>query len=209
MMLVALGVLAVVKKADLAQTLAMMGEISAFALPIACAVVGFCLCMCPISAPSFSLEGKYLWLLKEAPVTERTLIAIKTWFQVAIALPCILIGCLCLSFALEMTAVQTLILLAFSVAFEIGHAYFGMLIGLIFARTDLDDAAILKRSLLSFLSTFGAMAALGLVGVASWQVWAHFDPAAGMASALGLVLLLSLTCGILLRAKGAALLRKL
>ncbi len=39
-------------------------------LPMAAAVIGFCLCTCPITAPSISLEGKYLWILRNPPIEE-------------------------------------------------------------------------------------------------------------------------------------------
>lgn len=50
-------------------------------LPMAAAVIVFCLCICPIAAPSISLEGKYLWILRESPIEESSLHWIKVGFQ--------------------------------------------------------------------------------------------------------------------------------
>lgn len=208
LMMVGLSVFALIKKADLMAAMA-APELSMLLLPGACAVMGFCLSTSPICAPSVSMEGKQLWLLRESPVSERLLIGIKTGFQLALALPCILISAACLCLALNLDALQTLTLVAFAVVFEVGDACFGSLVGLNFARTDLDDTSILKRSLLSFLSVFAPMALLGLLGVAAWLIWTR----AGMAVAVGTVFALTaafaLACWILLRAKGAQMLRKL
>lgn len=209
-MLLAMSAFALIKKGDLALFLAEM-EWGGAALPILCAAMGFCLALCPISAPSFSLEGKQLWLLREAPVGERTLIGVKTLFQLAVTLPCILISALCLGLALELSAAKILFLAAVALAFEVGHACLGTLLGLIFARPDLDDAAILKRSLLSFLSTFGPMALLGLLaagvgllaGEMGWTLTAATACGAGVLAALAVL------CAALLAAKGPGLVKRL
>ncbi len=62
-------------------------EILKTMLPMAAAVIGFCLCTCPITAPSISLEGKYLWILWESPIEESSLLWVKVGFQLLLTLP--------------------------------------------------------------------------------------------------------------------------
>ncbi len=62
-------------------------EILKTMLPMAAAVIGFCLCTCPITAPSISLEGKYLWILRESPIEESSLLWVKVGFQLLLTLP--------------------------------------------------------------------------------------------------------------------------
>ena len=79
-MLVAAGVAALVMRDQLLELIA-MAEGALPVLPMAAAVIGFCLSSCPIAAPSVSLEGKCLWILREAPVDEGTLLWVKVGFQ--------------------------------------------------------------------------------------------------------------------------------
>ena len=148
-LLVALGVVALIQRGAIdsfmTEVLAEAGEISDLdwlLVAVGWAFMGFCLSLCAISAPSFSLEGKQLWLLRSAPVSEQLLIRVKTWFEVLVSLPCALVSAACLAIAFGMGPLQTAALLAFPIVFLIGHAYFGTLVGLAFVRTDLDLSLI-------------------------------------------------------------------
>ena len=59
-----------------------------------------------ISAPSISLEGKTLWLLKSLPVTPRTILMSKVNLHLTIALPPTLIASVCCIIALPMSAAE-------------------------------------------------------------------------------------------------------
>ena len=215
-LLVAAGVAAIVKRADieilLAEILGQTGAIPQLHWLIVAAgwaLTGFCLSLCAISAPSFSLEGKQLWILRTAPIGERALLRVKTWFEVIIALPGTLVGCACFALAFALSPLETAALLAFPAVFLIGHAHFGTLVGLAFIRTDLDDSAIIKRSLLSFLSTFGPLAALVGIGVGVWQLWLHLGAAAAMGIGFAAVAALSVACIAAVHAKGPAMLQRI
>lgn len=215
-LLVALGVVALIQRGAIdsfmTEVLAEAGEISDLdwlLVAVGWAFMGFCLSLCAISAPSFSLEGKQLWLLRSAPVSEQLLIRVKTWFEVLVSLPCALVSAACLAIAFGMGPLQTAALLAFPIVFLIGHAYFGTLVGLAFVRTDLDDAAILKRSLLSFLSTFGPLVLLVGVGVGVWQLMSLLAIAAALGIGFAFLAALSIVCAIAVHAKGPEMLRKI
>jgi len=45
-----------------------------------------------IAAPSVSLEGSRLWILKEAPLAAGTVLRAKAAFQLLLAWPCVLLG---------------------------------------------------------------------------------------------------------------------
>ena len=75
-LLLAAGVASLILRDKLLVYLGMAGE-SIPLLPMAAAVICFCLCTCPIAAPSVSLEGKYLWILREAPMSDHTLRSIS------------------------------------------------------------------------------------------------------------------------------------
>ena len=207
-MLLAAGAASLVMRGKLADFVELAGE-GLPLLPMAAAVIGFCLCTCPIAAPSVSLEGKYLWILREAPVTEGALLWIKVGFQLLLTAPCAVIAGVCLSAALGFTLWQGAVLLLAAVLFAVGHAAFGMLMGLCFPRLDaVNETVIIKQSLAVTLSMFVPMAALGAAGALYWlggkaAAWA------ALALPVMLLALLAAVCIAVLVKRGPALFRAL
>lgn len=166
-LLLAAGVAALVMGDDLR---AMLGMMEGFpVLPMAALVMGFCLCTCVIAAPSVSLEGKYLWILREAPVRESTLLWVKVGLQLLLSVPCALTAGLCLAIALDLSLWQGAVLLVFSLLFALFQAVFGMLMGLAFPKLDaVNETMVVKQSMASLLGMFIPMAVLGLCALLYW-----------------------------------------
>lgn len=170
LMLIVGGIFLLIKIDDIAPYMQLLGD-QTILLLIAMAIAGFCLSTGMVSAPSISLEGKNLWILREAPMSERMLISIKTNFQMLVALPCILICMICVILSGALSLERCLILTVFSLLFEVGHANFGMLMGLVFARLDAsNESAVIKRSMLAYLSIFAPMAILGVAALLGWAL---------------------------------------
>ena len=170
-MLLVGAVLLLVRRGDIAKVFPMFEEFynPEIGTLVVMAALGFCLSTVMIAAPSVSMEGKSLWVLMEAPVSTRALIAVKTGFQLLVTLPFIVAAVVCVALSGLLTPGGCLLALAFGLLFEAGHAAFGMLVGLRFARLDApNDAAIIKRSLLVFLSLFCPMAMLAVAALAGW-----------------------------------------
>ncbi len=206
-MLVAMGVAALVMQKDLRMYL---GMLEGFPLmPMAALLMGFSLSMCAIAAPSISLEGKYLWILREAPVGERSLLWIKTGFQLLLTVPCTVIAGVCLTIALELPPLEGAVLLLVELLFCAVHAAFGTLIGLTFPKLDaVNETVVVKQSLAVMLGTFVPMAVLG---VCALLYWLGGMVSGALALALPLVLLAALAaaCALILLNKGPAMLRAL
>ena len=115
-MLVAMGAAALVMQNDLREFIGLLGG-ALPVMPMAALAMGFCLCTSAVAAPSISLEGKYLWILREAPVDERSLLWIKTGFELLLSLPCTVIGGVCLIIALQLTTPEGALLI-FSMALD-------------------------------------------------------------------------------------------
>ena len=169
-MLAAGSIALVVKRADVMPLLRMMEIDDMRILPlIGMGIVGFCLSTTLIAAPSVSLEGRNLWVLREAPVTTRTLLRIKTGFELMAVLPSIALTMVCVALSGLLSATECLTLAVFALVFAVGHAAFGMLMGLRFARLDApNEAVVIKRSLLGFLAVFVPMFELVVAGVLGW-----------------------------------------
>lgn len=207
-MLLAAGVAALVMQRELGMYLGLLGDALPL-MPMAALVMGFCLSMCAIAAPSISLEGKYLWILREAPVGESALIWIKTGFQLLLSVPCTVVAGVCLAVALGLSPAEGGVLLLATVLFDLAHAAFGMLVGLAFPKLDaVNETVVVKQSLAVCLGMFVPMAVLGLCALLYWlggmlSAWA--------APALPLVLLAAMAaaCALILAKKGPAMLRAL
>lgn len=196
-LLLVIGVLALVRR-DL--ILSVAGMVPAF--PLAALVIGFCLSTCIITAPSISLEGQNLWILREAPVSEGRLLWAKTGFQILLAVPCSLIAAICLSVAAALPVWQAVVLAVMAAVFSVGQACFGMLMGLTFPKLDMvNEAVVIKQSLSSLLSMFIPMAALA-VSVGAYAI-------GGVWAALAMMVILTGICVGILRRKGPAMLRNL
>ena len=213
LMLLVGAVLLLIRQGDFVKTIPMFEQIynPEIGTLAAMAALGFCLSTVMIAAPSVSLEGRSLWVLLEAPVSTRALIAVKTGFQALVTLPFIIVAVVCVALTGLLTPGGCLMALTFGLLFEAGHAAFGMLMGLRFARLDApNDAAVIKRSLLVFLSMFGPMAMLAVAALAgwglsrlltAWSVWRCFA-----VSAMTFAALFAVVSGALLLKNGEKLL---
>lgn len=198
-----MGAAALVKRAELS---ALLGEMEGIPVLLLCGgAMGFCLSTCGVTAASVSLEGRCLWILREAPVGEGTLLWIKVGFQTAMSLPCALFACACLTIALGLSPAQGAALFAAMALFAVGQACFGMLMGLSFPRLDAaNDAVVIKQSMAVLLAIFVPMLALFAVG-------AVYVLGGTMGPALSGVLLAALAggCAVILARRGPKLLRAL
>ena len=206
-MLLAGGAAALVMRDDLREMVRIVGP--SIAMPMAGAVIGFCLCSCVITAPSISIEGRYLWILREAPIKEDTLLWIKVGFQLLASLPCTVFAVVCITAALELPLWQGAVLLAAAVIFAIGQAMFGMLVGLAFPKLDaVNETVVIKQSLATMLAMFIPMALLGAAGGLYW-LGGKVAEWAAVALPIAWFALLTAVCAVILAKQGAAMLRKL
>ena len=207
-LLLVMGVAALVKRADLLALLEQAGGVLPM-LPLCGAVMGFCLSTCAITAPSVSLEGRYFWILKEAPLEEGTLLWVKTGFQLLLSLPCTLIASACLTIALELPLWQGAVLFLAMALFAVGQACFGMLMGLAFPKLDAaNETIVVKQSLSVLLAMFVPMAALAAAGAAYW-LGGRVSGALALALPVALLAVLAAVCAGILVKRGPAMLRAL
>ena len=207
-MLVAMGAAALVMREELRELLGVLGG-TLPVMPIAALLMGFCLSMTVIAAPSISLEGKYLWILRETPVGERTLLGLKTGFELMFSVPCTVIAGVCLTIALELSPLEGAVLLLAALLFCVAHAAFGMFIGLAFPKLDaVNETVVVKQSLAVMLGMFVPMAALALCALLYW-LGSLLAPVLAMILPLALLAAFTAACGLVLMKKGPGMLRAL
>lgn len=178
-------------------------------LPMAAIAIDFCLCTCPIAAPSVSLEGKYLWILRESPVGEGVLLWIKTGFQILLTLPCTIIAGVCISIAFRFSVWQGVVLLVTTLLFAMGHAAFGMLMGLCFPKLDaVNETVVIKQSLATTLSIFFPMIILG-AAAGLYYLGDQMFPWLALTLPMALFALFAAVSAAILTRFGPAILRRL
>lgn len=133
-------------------------------LPLAALMVCFLLATVMITAPSISLEGKQLWILKEAPISARGVFLVKAGFQLLLELPVLLVASACLALALGLGPWEWLLLLALGTAFSVCTALLGLFANLCMPKLDApNDMVVVKQSASVMVAMLGGMG-LVLVG---------------------------------------------
>lgn len=165
-MLVAGGAAALLFRGKVEQVLRQMGEFGA-ELPIApllAVTIAFCVSMTAITASSISLEGRQLWILKEAPVPVGDIFLVKAGFQLLLELPCILVSSLCLTAAFSLGLLEWLAMFLVNAALAVFSALFGLLINLALPKLDApNDTMVVKQSAAAMAGTLVPM--LTVVGL--------------------------------------------
>ena len=161
MMLLIAGGAAVVMGDKLQDALAQAGAGEIPLLPLSAAAIGFMVSTVAITGSSISLEGKYLWILKEAPVPAGELLDVKAGVQLLLVCPCVTVCAAGAAWGLRLTPAEGAALLAAGLAFAGFTALLGLTVNLCFPKLDaLNDMVVVKQSAAAFTSTFGGMAAV-------------------------------------------------
>lgn len=119
--------------------------------------------MCIITAPSVSLEGKTLWIVRSIPVSSADILMAKVKMHLLITIPPSIIASLILCFIVSPNAVQALSLIILPALVNIFCAFFGLIVNLRFPRFDwISETAAVKQSAATMIAMFGSFAVVGI-----------------------------------------------
>lgn len=150
----------VTDKADAA--IAQFGGIEKL-LPIALLIFGFLLSMTNTTCVSISLEGKTLWILKEAPVPASTIFRAKAAVNLLVTWPVILISTLLLTVFYKLDLLTAASMAAAMLVFSLANALFGLLINLHYPKMDCsNDTIVVKQSASAFFGYFSGLLPLAV-----------------------------------------------
>ena len=184
----------VIYRGSLAAFLGLLPEGTAAAL--ACLALCFLAAMNLITAPSISLEGKTLWLLKSLPVPAHRLLFAKAALHMAVAAPPSLIGSVVCCACLPLSAPEAAAVVLLPALMNLFGALLGLSVNLRWPKFDyINETAVIKNS-----------ASVAITMFASWAVLAA--PAILYGAALHRVMpayLFLLVCAAALAAACAAL----
>ena len=164
-MAVAVGVLVLVKR-DLLTTFFNGGAVPEdYLFPIL--VTGLCLmaAMTDISAPSVSLEGKSLWILRASPVGAADVLRAKLKFHCAVSGTATLIASVLVCVAAQATPVRWALGLVLPQLFVVFEGLLGLLCNLKYPILDWENEnQAVKTGMAVFIAMFGAMGAVFVLG---------------------------------------------
>lgn len=196
-LLVVVGIAAAIMGGKLRDQLALAGLGNFPLLSMAAAVMGFMLSTVAVTGSSVSLEGRNLWIIKEAPVSAREVLDGKAGFQLLLTVPCLLVCTLGLAWGLKLAPAEGAVLLLIALSFACFTALMGLAVNLLFPKLDaVNDMVVVKQSAAAMLSTLGGMGAALACGALVWGLSGLMGELAALA-ACAVVLLAG--SGVLLR----------
>ena len=120
--------------------------------------MGLLASMTPISAPSVSLEGKHIWILRSMPISGADILKAKLRFHCIASVPLAVVGVILLGFLYECTFVETILMAIGTAILFVLTGVLGLIFNMCFPRLDWpNEAAPCKQSMAVFFSIFGMM----------------------------------------------------
>ncbi len=126
-----------------------------------------CMIMCLISsliiisAPTISIEGKNLWLMKSIPVAPYDILFAKVMLHVLVSLPFLLVSAVIFEIAFPMDPLSRILVIVLPLAVNLFQAILGVIVNLKYPKFDwITEAAAVKRGAAPTLALFLSAAAV-------------------------------------------------
>lgn len=163
-----------------------------------------------ITAPSISLEGKHLWILRTCPVGAREVFAAKVRLHLLFTVPPTLLFVLAVLIVLKPCVWCWILLPLACAAYVALVALLGLALNLKFPNlTYTSEAQPVKQSLPTFLVLFGGWGYSIAVAVIYYLTMDHITPALYLGIVTAATLLLTALCGIWISKRGTKLFEEL
>jgi len=123
-------------------------------------IFGFTLVISNTTAPSISLEGKNLWIIKSWPVDEGKILLAKLCVHLTVTIPLLIVNCVIAGFIVRLSVTDCIVLFVICALFSVLSGLTGLIFNLYFHRFDFySDMQVVKNSS-SVLLTYLTMAAI-------------------------------------------------
>ncbi len=115
--------------------------------PVIALVFAFCISFTCVTAPSISLEGKGLWIIKSLPLKVENILWSKILLNLTLTVPAVLINILIVEFTFKMSAQTVIVLFLLSLLYCIITPIIGILVNLYFPKLEwTSQVAVVKQS---------------------------------------------------------------
>ncbi|MBP8855489.1 MAG: hypothetical protein KBG54_03175 [Oscillospiraceae bacterium] len=202
---------AVFKKADVAMLLVQLegAGMSGVLMLLVLAASFMCVMTCS-ACVSISLEGKTLWILKEAPIATKTILLAKASVNIALIWTIAFVAAPLCWYAFSLPLLQGLALVFLCFAFGPFVAFSGLLINLFFPKMDAaNDTLVVKQSTAALLGVFGGFGAMGIGALLYWLLSDYVSDVAFVFASALVLLLCSWVLWVFTKKRGEKMLQQL
>lgn len=201
----AAGVALLLKGGTLLEILsAVLGEREGLWSLLAAGAICMVTCMNNISAPSVSLEGKELWLVRSLPVSGRQVLAAKLQLHLLLSLGPALFLTVCAEVVLRPSPVFALLLPAAAVVYTLLIGLLGLCLNLRMPNLNWTSETVpVKQSAGVLFTLFGGWAAVAALAGLYWLLMDLISPAVYLLAAVLAILAADLLLLAWLRGAGA------
>lgn len=171
-----------------------------------CVLIGFVALMNTVSAPSFSLESKSLWILKSAPVSTSDIIFSKLICHITVCLPLSIISTALASIGFGLGVGDILLNVVAIIFFVVFGAYLGIFFGIKYPKFDWkNETEAVKQGIALIGSMLGGMLYGVIMFVAGVALTVVVSPYLAFAVMLLVSALICLAIHLYLNKKGEGL----
>lgn len=164
-----------IKNGDLAAIAGAVPGMEGIIPGIVCAGLCMCAAMVIVSAPSVSIEGPNLWLIKSLPVETHDVLMAKVNCHIVVTEPFVILSAALASIALKTNVLETVLMFLLPTMFVVFGALFGVVINLKFPKFDwISEVHCIKQSAASMITMFGMMALVIVEAVLYFLVLSSF-----------------------------------
>ena len=136
---------------------------------IVAAIICVIATMNTITAPSVSLEGRTLWIIKSLPVNSADILSAKLKLNLFITLPFVLFASASAVAAMRFNLFSSVMIFVIPLFFAVFIALFGLAVNLRFPNfTWSNETVLIKQSMSVTVSIFGSWGIMLLLGVLSY-----------------------------------------
>ena len=166
------GVYFVISGPDLlTEMLSVMPESGNYAVPMVIAILCAIATLSFTTAPSISLEGRKLWILKSSPIAARDVFFAKISLNLIFAYPTQIFAVLCSIYVLRPGFVDCLLLFLLPMLIQLFVAVAGLLCNLFFPKFDFtNEVMVIKQSASVFVAMLVSFAAVS-VCILPYVLW--------------------------------------
>lgn len=160
----ALGIYVLIKGAEVINLFSDIPNVASFTVPSIILMLCFLASMSFTTAPSISLEGKNLWILRSSPIDPRDIFKAKIALNLIFGFIALIFAGACIAFKLNPPFVETLLLFVIPLSVQVFTAQGGLIFNLLFPKFDaINDTVVVKQSasvIVTMLVSFALVAAI-------------------------------------------------
>lgn len=162
------------------------------------------------TAPSISLEGKNLWIVRSLPVKTSSVLAAKERFGILLSVPMSVICTICIGIAFKISILEILLCVAIVIAYTILNADIGLMLNLKMPNLNWTSEGVpIKQSMAVFITLFGGWLVSVVAGVLGFLLIRFIGSVGGLLVNLAIFTIILVITRRWVFTKGIAIFEKL